>query len=190
MLSHVLKMGPGLSLSTLSPHLAGLLLEFLRAGDIGLQAAVMEAVLLLLDLPWWSCDVPVEVLWEEIAALACGYPCAEGGEGTRALWEATFGALLRELALPKAGMPVGGSGARAHKVGEATSFCAIWPKLLVKSSEVEGVRQLLYVPVRLLPFAVNYSACSSSPLIILRICRLVHCSVKVGLKRLKYSFCP
>jgi hypothetical protein len=105
MLSHLMRLGPGLSLSALNPHTPGLMLELLGIGNLELQAAVLDVFCLLMDISWWTYDIPMDKLLETVSMLTCAQQPSDCREPAKADWDNTILALLQKIVSSRVGSP-------------------------------------------------------------------------------------
>lgn len=112
MLSHLLRLGPGLSLSALTPHTPGLMLELLGIGNLDLQAAVLDVFALLLDMAWWTYDILLNRLLERTCMLASAQEPSGCDEVVRAHLDSSILALLHKLVSSKVRSPIPETGSK------------------------------------------------------------------------------
>lgn len=97
MLSHLLKMCPGLSLAAQNRRVSCILLDLLRVEDVQLQLSVLDVIATLLDISYWTYDFPLDAAFERLSLLAQGYHLSDDCELTKAQWQSSILAVLQKL---------------------------------------------------------------------------------------------
>lgn len=106
MLSHLLRTCPGLSLAAQNRRLSCILLDLLRVEDFQLQATVLDVFAILLDIPYWAYDFPLDAAFERLSILVRGYHVSDDREMAKAQWQSSIVAVLQKLVPLKVSDPV------------------------------------------------------------------------------------